>query len=117
MDVGKIAISYLGWNKEGTHDKIYALFMINSTKFVAIWGRRTATNFSYKIYDKYEDQDIFDLMRKKKDKGYRDIIKSRRTYITDTIDDCKDKLNGIFEDPTMFFDNVKNFIIISKMMV
>lgn len=68
-------IDWIGWNNEGTSDKVWGYFHIDSQPnvFYTFWGKRTSSNgpkLTFKRPD-LEQWVLRDTARNKEDKGYR----------------------------------------------
>lgn len=61
---------FIGWCKEGTHDKVWGAITIGDGKVLTVWGRR-GTKLQTKVVS--DDWDLTKLIRKKRNNGYNEI--------------------------------------------
>ena len=61
---------FLGWMKEGTHDKVWGYIKLDSGSYYNFWGRRGKTLRFKRHPGTWSDYDLRDLAQKKLDKGY-----------------------------------------------
>jgi len=74
---------YIGWCKEGIHDKVWGVILIEGgdcsltglfkhNKYLSFWGRRGA-KLQTKVFQDY-DWGVSEMFRKKERKGYQRIL-------------------------------------------
>jgi hypothetical protein len=65
---------FLGWMKEGNHDKVWGYIRLNSGSIYNFWCRRGGTLKFKRHYDIWELQN---LARKKEAKGYQPLTEAK----------------------------------------
>ena len=76
-------ITYLGWCREGTSDKVWGIVKKDEYLHVTFWGRRGAKLQKKAIeLDSYEAQK---LIRSKQKKGYVEIPKEDMEMVHDSL--------------------------------
>lgn len=64
-------IEYLGWCREGTHDKVWGIMRIADYDCVTFWGKRGCKLQTKQIKVSRYDSSV--MFRKKVDRGYRQV--------------------------------------------
>ena len=64
---------HIGWCKEDKHDKVWGIIRLHDEDCVTFWGRRGAKLQTKLI--KASDYTAYELFRKKRNKGYKEIHK------------------------------------------
>lgn len=65
-----VKFEWIGWMKDGTHDKVWGYFEVND-KFYCFWGRRGKA-LSFKDHGIYEGS-LSKLVTQKEKKGYKEV--------------------------------------------
>lgn len=64
---------FIGWCKDGTHDKVWVAINIQPGQWLTAWGRRGAKLQTKMVY--WNSWDMQKLISKKRDKGYQSFSK------------------------------------------
>lgn len=79
---------FVGWYKEDTHDKVWALIELTEFTNLSVWGRR-GTKLRCKIIDNY---DGYRQISYKKRKGYKTVHSSELHEIDPNLKSDLEKL-------------------------
>ncbi len=64
---------FIGWCKEGTHDKVWGVIKLQDNQCLTFWGRRGAKLQTKIVYDNW---DLDTLIRRKRNNGYDEIYET-----------------------------------------
>lgn len=89
--MGEIDFKFIGWCKEGTHDKVWGFFSIGDNLTVHVFWARRGKALQFK--KDYDGAHLYKLKKSKLGKGYQEISIDRFREIWPNLDD---ELQGQF---------------------